>query len=391
MLHKNNEADIFSALRKEAEKLTIGNVSNHNDVYSDNEINALLHEVQVQQIELEMQNEQLQLTNQELETERIKFAGLFDLAPIGYFILDYSGIIKEVNTRGCKMLDLPKGDIIKKNFKDFIIRDGRETFIDFLEAIQIHEAKQSCQLSMRRPQDKFYAQIEGIVPAFDDPESLRCYIAVIDITEQKNAKANQEKQILAATLTAQENERDRISEALHDSVGQLLYGIKLKMAQYRIEDQQYKDVHQLLDQAINETRNISFELAPSILKDFGLPVTLDEMAKRLCTKQLSIEVETDLNDRLELTTEVTIFRVIQELVNNSIKHAAASKITISVKKDDKIIIELTDNGIGFDDKKYQPATAGSGLAAIRNRLSLYNGKMHIESSPGKGSYIYIYI
>jgi signal transduction histidine kinase len=386
---ENNQADTFLLLRKEAEKFIGKNNPKPRTAYSKKELDELLHELHVHQVELEMQNEQLRLSNDELELQRANFAGLYDLAPVGYFILDEYGIIKEVNDTGCRIMNTDKDSLVKKNFAGLVTPEDGEIFINFLESIQLFATRESCQLTLLKPGGKFYAQIEGIVPAHALPNKMQCYIAVIDVTERNEAKINQEKQILAATLAAQENERKRISEALHDSVGQLLYGIKLKIDQQTITDGVYKDLQSLLDQAIQETRNISFELAPSILKDFGLSITLNEMAKRLCTDHLSIQVITDLKGRHELTLEVTIFRVIQELVNNSIKHSGASKITISVKKEHNIIIEVADNGSGFDDEKNPNGLNGSGLAAIRNRLSLYEGEISIESIARRGSRVQI--
>ena len=378
---KKEEADGFLLLRQEAEKTMTGN-DKPVDNYAEKDLKWLLHELQVQKIELEMQNEQLRLTNQDLELQRSKFAGIYDLSPVGFFTLDLYGVITEVNNTGCTMMDLAKNQLAGKNFRDLIKGKDVDLFVDFLEAIQLHESRQSCQITLLKKDGNFSAQVEGIVPIYQLTENIRCYIAVIDITDQKNAKSKQEKHILKATLNAQENERRRISEALHNSVGQLLYGIKLKIVEEK-DGTLPESLHQLLDQAIRETRNISFELAPSILKDFGLRVTLDEMAERLSSKELKIRIPAHLNQRLELPVEVDIFRMIQELVNNSIKHSA-SEITIALKGTAIIVIEVSDNGTGFVKNKTGPA-AGSGLAAIRNKLSLYNGDLLIESVRGKGS------
>ena len=379
-----SKTDAFESLRWEAERILSSNdIGDQKAAYSKKQIAELLHEIQVQQIELEMQNDELRRSNNELELQRAKFAGLYDLAPVGYFILDAFGVIKEVNDTGAEMLGIPKDGIIGKPLQSFVIKEEEEMFSGFLVSIQINEKRESCAMTMIRAGQRFYAQMGGFVPSEENPGRIRCYIAVIDITDRKIAEAIHEKHILTATIQTQENERKRVSEALHDSVGQLLYGIKLRLDQQTRTDGLYKDMHNLLDQAIQETRNISFELAPSILKDFGLRITLDEMAKRLATKHLSIQVNVDIRDRLELNFEVTIFRVIQELVNNSIKHALASKITIVVRREDRITIEVSDNGIGFA-KNNQKTVTGSGLTSIRNRISLYGGEMFIDSIAGKG-------
>jgi len=379
----------FTRLRSEAEKLLTGAGGDAGPISSQGDQGDLLHELHVHQIELEMQNEQLRYANEELETQRDKFAGLYDLAPVGYFILDEYGIVKELNNTGCAMLDMPRGGMVGKNFLNFIDDNDSAVFINFLESIQLYQKRDSCRLTMLKRDSKFYAQLEGKVNLQDEAEKIRCYVAVIDITDRKSAEIDHEKAILAATINSQENERKRISESLHDSVGQLLYGIKLKMDELDISAGYYKEVHRLLDQAIQETRNISFELAPSILKDFGLSISLSEMARRLSTEHLSLQVHTELGGRLDFGMEVAIFRIVQELVNNSIKHAAASVISVAVKRSDNIIIEVSDNGKGFDDKSSRPIPKGTGLAAIRNRISLYSGKMQIDARKPTGCRVQI--
>lgn len=379
--HITKHTDLLLSLRKKAENELQRHNENKPGLYSGQDLEWLVHELQVQKIELEMQNEQLIASNKELETQKSKFTGLFDLAPVGYFILDIYGKITEVNHTGSLMLGISKSQLIDKYFNDFITREHFTRFTDFLESIQIHSTTQGCSLEMIKQDTRFYAQLEGIVPAYDHPETIRCYIAVADITEQRNARQLQERELLNATIMAQENERKRVSEALHNSVGQLLYGIKLNMDQ-PIDDRLHRKLNDLLDQAIRETRNISFELAPSILTNYGLKATLDEMAERLSAGRLQIRVLSKITGRLDLALETDVFRMIQELVNNSIRHGNATLITVSLRDTGKLVIEVADNGNGFDFKK--PVASGSGLAAIRNRLTLYNGEITVLAVPGKG-------
>jgi signal transduction histidine kinase len=178
---------------------------------------------------------------------------------------------------------------------------------------------------------------------------------------------------------------------LHDSVSQLLYAIQLKIDSLNLPISEYngtfQNINTLITEAIKETRNISFELAPSILTDFGLAITLEEMTKRLSTETLSIQTKvTGLKRRLRLEMETNIFRIIQELVNNAIKHAQATSITIELINRNKLIeIVVRDNGVGFDTRERRAYHKGSGLSSIKNRVSLFNGKMQVESRPGKGT------
>lgn len=213
---------------------------------------------------------------------------------------------------------------------------------------------------------------------------------LIDITRRKRLekealklKAEHQKNLMAVILNTQERERKRISESLHDSVSQLLYGIRLKLQDYKKSDKDNKifsEIVTLLDLAVKETRNISFELAPSILTDFGLVITLQEMAQRLSSKKLTIHTKCiGLKERLDLNKEVSIFRIIQELVNNAIKHAKATDLSIElIKKNKNLIITVRDNGTGFNNNELN--VSGSGLHSIKNRLDLLSGQMDITST-----------
>jgi signal transduction histidine kinase len=173
----------------------------------------------------------------------------------------------------------------------------------------------------------------------------------------------------------------------------LLYGIRIKLntlfdAENPAEVMQ--NIYELLDMAVLETRNISFELAPAILSDFGLRATIDEMAKRLSTPNMLIKTKlTRLNGRLSLPVEANIFRILQELVNNAMKHSEAGLIIIEVKKSKIIELCVSDNGKGFDMVKPEDIASGSGLSSIRSRLGLYNGCLTIESTPGTGTVVNI--
>ncbi|MDB5089370.1 MAG: sensor hybrid histidine kinase, partial [Mucilaginibacter sp.] len=172
------KTDDLSLLRREAEKLATpgnGKVENSN---SDQDLAWLLHELQVQKIELEMQNEQLRSSNDELEIQRSELAGLYDLAPVGFFTLDLYGIIREINNTGSIMIGIPKKRLTGRNFRDFVSAEDLETFIDFLESVQIREMRQSCELAVLKQGGKFYARVEGIAPAYHTTENIRCYIAV---------------------------------------------------------------------------------------------------------------------------------------------------------------------------------------------------------------------
>src|SRR5690606_17115332 len=140
-----------------------------------------------------------------------------------------------------------------------------------------------------------------------------------DITERKrllreaeNLKLEQQRTILSVTLDAQERERFRISRSLHDSVCQILYGIRLNLQSleyYKKHKKEFENVDQLIDQAIRETREISYELTPSVLKDFGFYAGIKEMTTRLSTSEFLIKANINKNmDQSHPTIQLYAFR-----------------------------------------------------------------------------------
>ncbi|MFD0940754.1 sensor histidine kinase [Pedobacter boryungensis] len=215
---------------------------------------------------------------------------------------------------------------------------------------------------------------------------------LLDMTERKKivlAKQDlhdeKQKLILATTLNAQENERQKISSILHDSICQLLYGIRLHLPSMKLNDDskaEFQMVNHLLDQAIKETRELSYELTPSVLRDFGFVEGIREMAQRLSFKnfRISIKLSEEAN-LLSADLQLSVFRIVQELINNSIKHANADKAEINFYTEgNKVTILVYDNGNGFDEDLETLMARGSGLRGIRSRLSLLNGHMEVESS-----------
>jgi signal transduction histidine kinase len=118
--------------------------------------------------------------------------------------------------------------------------------------------------------------------------------------------------------------------------------------------------------------------------------TLQEMSRRLSNDSLAVKVSGSDVSHLEMPMMVNIYRIVQELVNNSIKHGGASQVNIHISnKKDTIDIRVKDNGKGFSVNKVAQSPSGTGLSSIRNRINLYHGSMNIESAPGKGTNVFI--
>jgi two-component system NarL family sensor kinase len=201
-----------------------------------------------------------------------------------------------------------------------------------------------------------------------------------------------------AVIEAEEKERTRIAQELHDGVGQQLSAVKLNMSSLESfidmknndQKQLFKNALEIIDESVKEVRSVSHNMMPNTLLKSGLGTAVREFLNRISNNdKLKIEMEIHgLNERLESTTETILFRVLQEIVNNIIKHSQASTINIQIIRHEKeLTLMVEDNGVGFDSKKVKGD--GIGLQNIQSRIAYLNGNLNIDSHPGKGTTISI--
>lgn len=513
-------------LRKETSK-AVQPASDTN--ITEHEISVLLNELQIFQMELEMQNDELKASYQMLEAERAKLSGFFNQAPVGYFILDDTGLIENANQTGITLFKVSKDDLLGNKFENYIGPEDVASFMNFLKLMRESSQRQFLETAIGFDGVSFYSRLEGVSISNVFTDKNQYYITVVDITESRNAqqrlldaserlamtlkasstgtwtmqlgenqmflddfsyqilgiqpatfdrksssflelihpndqdvvrqiflnaaskgtrfdaefrirtkdgllkvvyaqgqeihsfqeknyfagilmditerkrleheaeRARKEKQrsILSAAIVAQEKERTRISIALHDSICQLLYGIRLNLQTIQRSNGgtiQFGNVNKLLDQVIQETREMSYELTPSVLRDFGFTAGIQEMASRLSLDGFKIKtnIDSDVNF-FDEDKQLYIFRIIQELINNCIKHAEASVAEIKMfTEPDCVWLIFSDNGKGFDYNEKKGLIKGSGLRSIKNRIFLLNGEMKVDSSQ-KGTTITIKI
>ncbi|GAA4008567.1 hypothetical protein GCM10022408_20900 [Hymenobacter fastidiosus] len=224
-------------------------------------------------------------------------------------------------------------------------------------------------------------------------------ILIRDVTERvalaeesTRLKLRQQQEVLSAILTTQEEERKRIAEALHNGVGQLLYAAKLNLENRSAAVSPFRTTAiSLLNDAIRATRTISFELTPGILEDFGLKIALEELCKRIPKQNLRFHLNlAGLEKPRPRLIEIATYRVVQELLNNIIKHAQASEVFIHVVHEGPDLhISVEDNGVGISPAHLEAPLTGIGLAGIRNRIDLLGGELKVESRLGRGTIISI--
>ncbi len=205
-------------------------------------------------------------------------------------------------------------------------------------------------------------------------------------------KAN-ESRVLSAIMRTEENERLNFAKELHDGLGPLLSSVKMAVSSAHTgnNNPQNKEVmihaEKLIDESITSLKEISNKLSPHVLNNFGLKKAVKSFITHMApVDNLNINFDSNLGEkRYPYNTEVVLYRVICELINNSLKHAEARNIYITLMDEaDGIRLDYLDDGIGFDSKILEIGEKGMGFANIRSRIKSLNGTIEIYSVPNEG-------
>jgi len=300
-----------------------------------------------------------------------------------------------------------------KSLFDFCLCNGNTESKEFLLTIFARRENFTGNevLFSHKNGDKIWLAISGF-PIFDENNNFAGYIGVThDITRRRMAeetnKAHLEKitdyqrklKNLYYELTiAEEKERRKIAEYLHDGLGQTISIAAIKLssiARGKLSPAVRKTLEEsaeLLRNAINESRTLVYDLSPPILYELGLIAAikwkLEQIEKKnnirtvFRSEKYSVKLETDI--------KILIFRMVCELLNNTIKHACAGLITVEIMNDaQKLVVRVIDNGKGFDLSSglLLSELGGFGLFSINERLDALQGSMQIDSEPSKGAKI----
>jgi len=217
------------------------------------------------------------------------------------------------------------------------------------------------------------------------------------IEEKKMMQVEFQQALLQTQLEIQEQTLKNISQEIHDNVGQVLSLAKLNLGTFENTESVYNqtkinDTRQLVSKAINDLRDLSRSLHGDRIAELGLQDAISNELKILQNTGQYQTAFTITGDRykLEPPKEMVLFRIVQEAINNSIKHAKAKKITVQLKyQPASFILSVEDDGIGFNATGLEAAQKGIGLKSMQNRAALIGGSLSLDSAPGNGTVINI--
>jgi len=203
---------------------------------------------------------------------------------------------------------------------------------------------------------------------------------------------------MRSVIDGEEMERQRLSRELHDGIGQLLIAIKLRMESLLYQDgkdirNSIQELKKYFDQIIDEVRRISNNLMPSVLEAFGLAIgfrNLFSETEEHSGLRIHFETKGDCDD-LDKKSKTYVYRLMQEALNNIVKHAEASEVWVSLARtSDLLALRIRDNGKGFSLEKAEKG-GGNGIHNMRERASLLDGHIEILAEPGKGTHITVHV
>jgi len=333
----------------------------------------------------------------ELIASRKRFRDLAELLPETVFETDVSGKITFINNIGLEKFGYTKDDV-KGGLSAFqlidksAISEAKERFDKYFMGEKSHPVEYTFS---RKNNTSFSGMLYmNKVSELNDSDMARGII--VDITDQKNI----DRKILTTILETEERERKRVAEDLHDGLGSLLstLNIYIDIIDDNTIDNKERQKHLdyirgLINEAILNSKEIANNLRPSTLSRFGLVASLNSFCEKVNeTKKITINlISNEIKDQIDNQIEISLYRIINELINNTIKYASAKIVNINlIVKDKKLTLLYEDDGVGFD-KNEAIKGGGNGLKNILTRVDTINGKCELNSKIGEGIKVIIQI
>lgn len=330
-----------------------------------------------------------------LSEERFRLLFFQSPTPKWMFNMDTLQIV-EVNEAALRLFGYNKEEFLALRLHDLILEEDSQE----LENSTEENLTRYKDIILQRKKNGEIFSLEITTNPIDLPTG-RHYIVIGDDVTEKIAlqqmvleeKFAAQKEVAKAIINTQENERSEIAKELHDNVNQLLTTAKLYIENINYFPDQRESFTQkgiaLLQKSIDEIRSISKQLVTPVINDIGFRATLDELLDHYSAMNLfQIDLKYNLKEEnLEKGLQLTVYRIIQEQMNNIVKYAKASAVNISVTAcSESLDVTISDNGVGFDKRK---VTKGLGLKNMKNRAEVYKGDFHIRSTLGSGTVVQV--
>lgn len=343
---------------------------------------------------------QAETSLQTLRASEEKFRTLFENLELGVLEVDLKDRIVFSNEAFSNMLGYTHEEIKGKIAHALFLTKPAETkTFEKNNALREKGKGSVYELTLQRKDGKLITVVISGAPVFDLQGNVKGSVGIHwDVTKIRTLEqtmlqqeVRKEQELAEARLQAQDQQRYEIGQDLHDGVGQMLAYINVYIEMLKskgtLTKKELKNLESALQNIIQQVRTLSRLLAPPELKDIGLRESIKELINSctvMKTPTFSLEIYTAQEDyNLNLSKKRMVYRIIQELLNNTFKHAEATHVNLSLRFDKKNLqLVYQDDGRGFDQ---QYIKKGIGLDSIQSRIKFHQGTLNIESEPGKGT------
>ncbi len=383
-----NRGRIFNYLQKPIDpKKLIVVIKNALDQYNLSKRNESLL------TDLRLKNIELTKLLQDLKNEEEKFRNIFNSSPDPNYIIKKDGSILLANHSAQEFCLKKERECKYASIYDLVYSDNSSNLKKYFNGVNGSTSSTlEVFLELGERKKVNYYELKGYTLNYKGEECIR--VTLRDISEKKEM----EQKVIQTIIQTEERERRRFAQELHDGIGPLLSTTKLYLQWFnKPETKMDKGIiiskmEETLEETVASIREISNNLSPNTLNNFGLGAALKTFINRIRNvSDINFIYNNKLNKRLNENIEITIYRLICELINNSIKHSEAKKVNIQIEEKEEIEIIYNDDGKGFDVLEKIKLGKGAGLINLSTRVQSLGGLYHIESKPGEGTQVYIKI
>ncbi len=335
--------------------------------------------------------------NLELTKNQTQLSNIFDNSGDAIIVSSVNGKIVNANKKATELFGYEKSELFEKDFINLVAQSSHNTLVDLLHDVKdIRVALKFEDQLIKSNNELFFA--ESTMSFINIGDEFVYLIIIRDITDRKNL----ERTIVNTIIQTEEKERTRFAKDLHDGMGAILSSINIYINMILSEEMDRAELETnltytkgLVDQAMQSAKEIANNLRPTILNRFGIEASIKSLIEPL-EKSEAFTINfttTNFSGISDKDLELIIFRIINEFFNNTIKHAEATQINLNLaKEENNIIINYSDNGIGFDlDIVLNTNKTGMGVNNIITRTKSLNGKCEIITAQQSGTQIKVTI